>query len=235
MQAWTDVHGFLCDLRKGSDGRLVTKWLIDYLSRPWLFDDVTEHVFALLSALHDFHHLCYVLSDRVWMSGMQMRSARTFLGRFFVAYSMAAQLCNARGMLFFNITPKFHYMLHIEHDLRLSMGYSWGLNPACFATQMDEDYMGVSSRFSRAAHPLGAARRTAQRWLMYSWSKWKSHQFHLWSAARALTEKTWKAECWLSEAGQPSAVFVCAVSVFEASLSICCAGSLRKVVIALMH
>ena len=36
------------------------------------------------------------------------------------------------------------------------MGQDWGFNPACWAMQMDEDYMGVSSRMSRATHPLGA-------------------------------------------------------------------------------
>ena len=176
--------------RKGSDIRLVTKWLVDYLSRPWLFDDMTSHVFDFLTALDSFHHLCFVESNRVWMNNAQMRSGRSLLARFFAGYSNAAQLCHMRGWLFFNITPKYHYLLHIEHDLALSKNHNWGFNPACFATQMDEDYMGVSSRMSRCVHPLGAAKRTAQRWLIYSWLQWKDWRFHIWSAARALTEKT---------------------------------------------
>ncbi|CAE7891380.1 unnamed protein product, partial [Symbiodinium microadriaticum] len=159
-------HGVLCmiyrEVRKGSDARLLTKWLADYLSRPWCFDVMTEHVFDMITALDDFHRLCYAQCDRIWMSAVEMKRARALLSRFIFSYSMAAQKSHAKGMLFFNITPKYHYLLHMEHDLRISMGHSWGLNPACFATQMDEDYMGVSSRMSRAAHPLGAARRTAQ-------------------------------------------------------------------------
>ena len=166
-------------LRKGSDSRLLTKWLADYLSRPWLFDATTEHVFDLITALDDFHRLCYVQCDRIWMSAVEMKCAGALLSRFIFSYSMAAQKCHAEGMLFFNITPKYHYLMHMEHELRTSMGHSWGFNPACFATQMDEDYMGVSSRMSRAAHPLGAARRTAQRWLIHSWCKWRCWKFHL--------------------------------------------------------
>ena len=165
--------------RKGSDIRLVTKWLVDYLSRPWLFDDMTSHVFDFLTALDSFHHLCFVESNRVWMNNAQMRSGRSLLARFFAGYSNAAQLCHMRGWLFFNITPKYHYLLHIEHDLALSKNHNWGFNPACFATQMDEDYMGVSSRMSRCVHPLGAAKRTAQRWLIYSWLQWKDWRFHI--------------------------------------------------------
>ncbi|CAE7445225.1 unnamed protein product [Symbiodinium sp. CCMP2592] len=164
---------------KGSDARLLTKWLVDYLSRPFLLDEISQHVFELLYAIDDFHRLCYKQCARIWMNEAQMEAARKSLGRFLVNYSMAAKKCHDRGWLFFNITPKYHYMLHIEHDLRMSMGHEWGFNPACFATEMDEDYMGVSSRMSRAAHALGAPRRTAQRWLIYSWSKWRPWKFHM--------------------------------------------------------
>ncbi|CAE7836434.1 unnamed protein product [Symbiodinium sp. CCMP2592] len=129
---------------KGSDARLLTKWLVDYLSRPFLLDEISQHVFELLYAIDDFHRLCYKQCARIWMNEAQMEAARKSLGRFLVNYSMAAKKCHDRGWLFFNITPKYHYMLHIEHDLRMSMGHEWGFNPACFATEMDEDYMGSS-------------------------------------------------------------------------------------------
>ncbi|CAE7949237.1 unnamed protein product [Symbiodinium sp. KB8] len=166
-------------LRKGSDVRLVTRWLVDYLCRPWLLDETLESVFRAIAALDDFHRLCYADSDRIWMTAAQMRQARKHAGVFLASYATAAARCHADGKLFFNITPKYHYFLHIEHDLRMSMGQDWGFNPACWATQMDEDYMGVSSRMSRATHPLGAAKRTAQRWLIYSWLKWKDWESHM--------------------------------------------------------
>ncbi|CAE7501520.1 ttn-1 [Symbiodinium sp. CCMP2456] len=176
---WTSLAKMPESSMKGSDVRLVTRWLADYLCRPWLLDATLENVYRAVTALDDFHRLCYVDTDRVWMNAVQMRQARRHAGIFLSAYATAAGTCHSEGKLFFNITPKYHYFLHIEHELRISMGQEWGFNPACWATQMDEDYMGVSSRMSRATHPLGAAKRTAQRWLIHSWLKWKDWKFHM--------------------------------------------------------
>ncbi|CAE7488188.1 unnamed protein product [Symbiodinium natans] len=159
---------------KGSDARLLVKWLIDYLLRPFNRDEVMEYMLTALVALDDFLRLCYEKSDRVWLDAAQCALARRLLQDFFTNYVGAAKTCHRRGQLFFNVTPKLHYLFHLEEDLAWSQSQSvWALNPACFATQMDEDYIGVVSQMSRHCHPLGAAKRTAERWLVYAWRKWQ--------------------------------------------------------------
>ena len=144
----------MCCLRKGSDARLLVKWLVDYLQQPWLRDEIMECMLLALIAMDDFHRLCYQQADRIWLTAAQAMSARHFLWQFFCSYVKAARLCHQQAKLFFNITPKFHYLLHIHEDLQRCAGREYTLNPASFATQMDEDYVGVASQMGRTCHPL---------------------------------------------------------------------------------
>ena len=168
------LHGFLRNnLRKGSDTRLVLKWLLDFLSGPWLLNDVLTAAFAAATGMDAFHRLCFQSADRVWLNERQAITAAEQLGLFIVNYFVAAKLCFSHGQLFFNLTPKFHYLLHLHDDLALSPGQQFALNPAIWSTQMDEDHVGVTSRMSRSSHQATVGKRTGQRWLL--------HVFQIWS------------------------------------------------------
>ena len=135
--------------------------------------EVMEDMLTGLAALDDFLRLCYQESDRVWMTRAQAAQAHQFLQTFFEHYHAAARRCCHSGQLFFNLTPKYHYLMHMQADLANSANQAYLLNPACFATQMDEDYVGVVSQMGRSCHPLGVSRRTAEKWLVYAWLKWQ--------------------------------------------------------------
>ena len=147
------------------------KWLIDYLSGPWAFDAVLQHAFQAGKAADDFHRHCFT-ADRVWLDQDQAQEASLLLGRYIVHYHAAARECWQCSLLFFNLTPKVHYLMHMLDDLRLVRGQRYVANPALWSTQMDEDHVGVSSRRSRSTHAATVAKRTGDKWLVYVRRKW---------------------------------------------------------------
>lgn len=158
-------------LRKGSDVVLLTKFVLDYLGQPWLLDAVAEAALAWLQAMDDFLRLCYT-ADRIFLTASQSQAAFDYLTTFARHYHSCATMCHSRSLLFFNLTPKFHYMLHVRESLMLQSDQLYYLNPAVFSTQMAEDYVGVVSRSSRTCHPLGVPLRVGQKWRLYTKLRW---------------------------------------------------------------
>ena len=158
-------------LRKGSDTELLTKFLLDYLGQPWLLDEVASTALGWLAAMDDFLRLCYT-ADRVFFTPGQAARAHECLSCFAVKYHHCAMQCFKMQKLFFNLTPKFHYMLHVRDSLLLQQGRHIYLNPAVFSTQMCEDYVGQVSQSSRTVHPLGVPLRVGQKWRLYTKLKW---------------------------------------------------------------
>ena len=163
---------FLNRIRKGSDTRLVLKWLLDFLSGPWLLNDILVAAMAAGTGMDAFHRLCFQSHDRIWLNQQQTRTAAEHLGSFIVNYYAAAKFCFSQTKLYFNLTPKFHYLLHLHDDLTLKEGQDYVFNPAIWSTQMDEDHVGVSSHMSRVCHQNTVAKRTGQRWLVDIFQKW---------------------------------------------------------------
>ena len=159
--------------RKGSDTRLILKWLMDFLSMPWSLNDVLLSALAAGNGMDAFHRLCFSAENRVWLSTAETHKAAEHLGSFMVHYYAAAKLCFGQRKLFFNLTPKYHYMLHLHDDLVLHEGQEYSINPAIWSTQMDEDYVGVTSRMSRSCHQSTVAFRTGDRWLVSTYQKWR--------------------------------------------------------------
>ena len=83
---------------------------------------------------------------------------------------MCAQKCYEKSLCFFVLTPKYHYLMHVAHDLSIQLSRTndgeFVLNPAIFATQMAEDATGRSCRMSRSVHVLTSSMRVAQKWLI---------------------------------------------------------------------
>ena len=85
-----------------------------------------------------------------------------------------ARGCYDQSLCFFNLTPKFHYLQHVSSDVKaqLDAGHDEILNPALFATQMAEEYIGKSCQVARTTHPCTAVQRTAQKWLVFCKQWW---------------------------------------------------------------
>ena len=159
-------------LRKGSDTRLILLWLLDYLAGPWNLNDVLQAALLAGTGMDSFHRLCFTTPDRVWLDTANTLKAGECLAMFIVHYYAAARLCFQRKLLFFNLTPKYHYILHLHDDLCLKEGQVHAINPAAWSTQMAEDHVGVSSRLSRNVHQRTVAKRTGERWLIHIFAKW---------------------------------------------------------------
>ena len=76
--------------------------------------------------------------------------------------------------MYFNLISKYHYLGDIRFDLQFQLngGVAWLLNPAIFATQMAEDYVGRTSVISRTTNQLTAPLRTAQKYLLEVKLRW---------------------------------------------------------------
>ena len=157
--------------RKGSDCTLIMKFLLDLLGQPWLLDDVATCALQWLAAINDFLHLCYT-TDRTFFTPGQAQTAYGHLSTFAEKYHECASMCFARKLLFFNLTTKFHYMLHVRDSLELRPQQKLYFNPAATSTQMDEDYVGRVSQSSRTVHALGVPLRVGQKWLVYTKMRW---------------------------------------------------------------
>lgn len=92
---------------------------------------------------------------------------------FLERYVRLAYDVNQRGLVFFNMTPKMHYLDHIHVELRAQLRNSRVLNPMAFSTAMAEDHVGRSSVMSRTTHQVSMPSRTAQKWLIETRLRWK--------------------------------------------------------------
>ena len=90
-------------------------------------------------------------------------------------YQACARACYDQSLVFFNLTPKVHYLFHVSDDTKKQLlvnDLQCILNPALFSTQMAEDYIGKTCRVAKTVHPCTAAFRTAQKWLVVTKQVW---------------------------------------------------------------
>ena len=168
---WKSLNFMPESSMKGSDTRLVMKFLISRLDAPWNLDDVSELALDALQGLDSFMRVCYA-SDRTFLRSCEAQEAHKHLKMFLISYEKAARLCFNRGQLFFNLTPKYHIAMHVRDDLDSWKAAGFSMNPACFATQSAEDFIGKVSKLGTHGHPRLVALRTCERWLVRAWSKW---------------------------------------------------------------
>ena len=112
------------------------------------------------------------------MTATEGQSALEALDKFLINYIRLAYDANQDGLVFFNITPKLHYLDHVRWDLRgqLSRQQQRLLNPMAFPTAMAEDYVGRASVISRTPHPTAMPLRTAQKWLIETRLRWRGER-----------------------------------------------------------
>ena len=86
----------------------------------------------------------------VWLSREEARSSGDAGLAFLRCYGQLAHSTLAAGRTRFVFNPKCHYVHHSFLSTRLSADtHVWTVNPVLFSVQIDEDYVGRVSRFSR--------------------------------------------------------------------------------------
>ena len=130
--------------------------------------------------MNDFLHECYT-TDRTHMTRAQATKACECLRAFFRNYIQAADLARRNRQIFWNLTPKFHYLMHVEYDMavQLSSGARYIFNPYLFSTAMAEDSVGRLSMLSRSVHPLSMPSRVAQKYMLDAKQRWCGKKFLL--------------------------------------------------------
>ena len=113
------------------------------------------------------------------MTTTEGQSALEVLDKFLINYIRFAYDTNQDGLVFFNITPKLHYLDHVCSDLRGQLSKQQQqrlLNPMAFSTAMAEDYVGRASVISRTSHPTAMPLRMAQKWLIETRLRWRGER-----------------------------------------------------------
>ena len=155
---------------KGSDTRLMLGWLVDWMY-TFNIDERNEICASALAAsrcMDDFLRLVYT-QNRLFLSREQGFACLNLLKTWYVKTMWCARACYDQKICFFNLTPKYHYLMHVGLDLerQLQGGLEDILSPGLFATQMAEEYIGKSCRVARTTHPCTAVKRTAQKWMVH--------------------------------------------------------------------
>ena len=171
---WTSLAKYPDCSFKGSDTRLLLGFLIDFMYHDNTHEVNTCCRDALDAArcMDDCIRMFYT-EDRTFLPRAQGLAAFNLLESWHVKSHACARRCYDQSLCFFNLTPKFHYLQHVSTNIKeqLDAGLQEILNPAIFATQMAEEYIGKSCRVARTTHPCTAVERTAQKWLVFL-KKW---------------------------------------------------------------
>lgn len=173
---WTSSRKFPECSFKGSDCRILLAFIIHVLEKPeTTIDEIAESSYVAAKSIDDFLRLVFGNRDdegcRAALLDRATGSRAALLLKLYLEKFMdCAKAAYGQQLCFFNLTPKYHYLMHVLMDMDedLSSGGHNGciLSPALFATQMAEDAVGRSSRFSRHCHVRTTALRVAQRWLI---------------------------------------------------------------------
>ena len=77
------------------------------------------------------------------------------------------------GLTRFKLQPKYHVVGELIFQLQFERSRSMhSINPLSFSTQIDEDYVGRLSTFSRSVSSRTVHKRTIQKFLLALGSLW---------------------------------------------------------------
>lgn len=173
---WTSSRKFPECSFKGSDCRILLAFIIHVLEKPeTTIDEIAESSYVAAKSIDDFLRLVFGNRDdegcRAALLDRATGSRAALLLKLYLEKFMdCAKAAYGQQLCFFNLTPKYHYLMHVlmdmDEDLSSCGHNACILSPALFATQMAEDAVGRSSRFSRHCHVRTTALRVVQRWLI---------------------------------------------------------------------
>lgn len=113
-------------------------------------------------------------SAEAFLSSREAEAAASHGLKFLKAYSRLAVMAHDQNRMLWVIQPKIHAYHHLVlHLLDASHRGCCIINPLCYATQADEDFIGRPSRLSRrvTGQPVGAD-RVLERYLQSSYTQW---------------------------------------------------------------
>ncbi len=133
--------------------------------------EANEHISSCLKQLYE--------SD-VWIPVNTARAIALEGLKFLDCHHRLALKAHRQSLAYFIYMPKIHIMDHIfqqMHEDSLLPDVNWVLNPLVLAVQMDEDYVGRTSRLARRAGPLQVVTRVLQRSLQAAYKHWHEAKY----------------------------------------------------------
>lgn len=172
---WSSMASFPDCSFKGSDTRLILRWLVAFLGDLQTDDPVELAGFVACKAMDEFLRICFDRKKPL-LPKSDGAQCLALLCLWIEKYLACARACYDRGQCFFSIVPKVHYIMHVADDLLVQLSnpeLQDVLNPGLFSTQMAEDYVGRTCRIGRTVHPRNLALRSAQKWLVVTKRLWE--------------------------------------------------------------
>ena len=174
---WSSLKHYPDCSFKGADTRLLVGFILQVLRAPVVaLDAVGSEALLAAEGIDEFLRLIFGTKDGAGcrvalLNRSEGTKAMNFLNVWIQKFYACARLCYDRGLCYFKLTPKYHYLLHVLRDMQhqlsnLSNEDGCILSPGLFATQMAEDAVGRSSRVSRTVHVRTTSLRVAQKWLI---------------------------------------------------------------------
>lgn len=159
---------------KGSDVKLLLGFLVDFMKHDGTsaINQICMSALEAAESMDDFLRLVFT-TDRLFLSREEANLAINYLEVWHEKFHACARGCYDQSLVFFNLTPKVHYLFHVSDDLRKQLHLRHILNPGLFSTQMAEDYIGRTCRVAKTTHPCTAVQRTAQKWLVVTKQLWE--------------------------------------------------------------
>ena len=173
---WLSLNRYPEASFKGSDTRLILQFVVGVMQLPGCCsDDISTSGFIAGKSVDAFLRLIFGSVDECGCRNFAFTrnegcECLALLNLFLEKYMVCAQGCFHRQLCFFNLVPKYHFLLHVAFDLEKALEQcpldGFVLSPGLFATQMAEDATGRTSRMARHVHISNTSLRVAQRWLI---------------------------------------------------------------------
>ena len=130
-----------------------------------------SEIVRLLAFANAFMHLCY--NCGLWLTKKQRDGLICNLQGFLDTFASLAQRSFDCGMCRWKIQPKYHMcgemLFTLLHDKAQG---AQSMNPVAYATQVDEDFVGRVSTFSRTVSSRTLPTRTLQKYLLALKASW---------------------------------------------------------------
>ena len=107
-------------------------------------------------------------TDDFWLPASMAAEIGTLGVEFLRLYHELARMCHDQGRCLFILMPKAHILQHtfLVDLLQGSRNKRHIIHPLAWGTQMDEDFIGKSSRAARRTHASTVVKRVLMRYLL---------------------------------------------------------------------
>ena len=150
---------------KFDDTRILLCFLEDFLRDRALYvpTEITEEALVCIAAANRSFRLAYQCG--YWLTPDEAKSIGQAGLQCLRSYAELAHMTLQESRARFPMMPKIHYLHHCWRDLFRASG-DWVRSPLATSVQLDEDFVGHSSRISRRVGNQLLMLRTLQRYLV---------------------------------------------------------------------